>query len=73
MIIQKGTNLIVKDSRKGTYKATAIRDFDTETDEWFPVETKEWVFGLQTRWCPGEEIPCRKSLATICIDEEETT
>ena len=32
MKIKSGQNIIVRDRRKGTFKATAIADFDTEED-----------------------------------------
>ena len=71
MIIKKGQNLIVQDRRKGTYKAVACDDFDTETTEFYPVEVREgYVVGLTTVWGKGNTIPCRNTQATIALDEE---
>ena len=72
MIIKKGTNLIVKDRRKGTFKGIAKEDFDTEKDEFYPVITKQCVYGMANDWEAGEEIPCRKGISKILIDEENT-
>lgn len=66
MKIEKGTRLIVRDRRKGKYEAEALRDFDTE-DEWYHVTPLSVVEGLTTEWENGEEIPCRKGIATIEI------
>ena len=71
MYVKKGTNLIVKSKRKGTFKAVAIRDFDTENEEFYPVATRQYVSGMSNDWLPGEEIPCRKGIATITLDKED--
>ena len=71
MFIKKDTKLIVNDKRKGTFKAIATRDFDTETEEFYPVVTQQAVSGMVNEWLPGESIPCRKGISAIRIDEEE--
>lgn len=68
MKILKGQNLIVKSRRKRTYKGVAIRDFDTENDEWYPVAARECVYGLSTDWLAGEEVPCRRGLDFITVE-----
>lgn len=70
-VIRKGTNLVVNSKRKGTYKAIATRDFDIETEEFYPVATRQTVRGMANEWLPGESIPCRKGISAIRIDEEE--
>jgi hypothetical protein len=67
--VKKGTLLLVKSSRKGTYKAIALRDFDLR-DEWYPValaETDKSIVGMNPSniWIPGDEVPCRASLCTV--------
>ena len=71
MFIKKDTKLIVNDKRKGTFKAIATRDFDTETEEFYPIATRQVVRGMVNEWLPGEAIPCRKGIATIRLDEVE--
>jgi len=56
MKIKRGTILNVNHFRKGNFEAIAIKDFDTEEDEFYPVSSTE-----------GEEIACRKSLCEIEI------
>ncbi len=69
MIIKKGTRLFVNDRRKGKYEAEALLDFDTD-DEWYHVTPIHHVMGLTRDWEYGEEIPCRKGLATIKVKEK---
>lgn len=71
MKIKKGQQFKVRDRRKGTFRGVALRDFDTETDEFYPVATLEYVAGMANDWEPGEEIPCRRGISEII--EEETT
>ena len=71
MKIKKGTKLIVNDVRKGVYHAVAVNDFDTCTDEFYPVIAAQTVYGLVNEWEAGELVPCRKSLAKIEIFEGE--
>ena len=67
MIIQKGTVLKIKHYRKGIITVIAERDFDTETESFYPIVTAEAVNGIKTvkKWLPGDSIPCRKSFCTI--------
>ena len=70
MKIKKGTLFLVRDPRKGKYIGKALRDFDTETEEFYPVTPVETVFGMVNTWEPGDEIPCRKGIAEIKIMED---
>ena len=65
MIIKEGTKLTVRHSRHGKFEGIAMRDFDTETTEFYPIATLEYVEGMATDWLPGEEVPCRNTLCTI--------
>ncbi len=71
MIILKGYHLHIKHSRKGEFDAIALRDFDTETTEFYPLALakRNYVVGLSnfTYWQQGEEIPCRRSLCTFIV------
>jgi len=63
MKILKGSRVTVKHSRKGIFRAVAIRDFDID-EEWYPLATAEEVHGISQgpgnrAWGPGE--PCRAS------------
>jgi len=75
MKIKKGQRLHVVHTRKGEFDAVAIEDFDTETRTFYPVALAKHnpvVEGLNSNWEPGEEIPCRDSLCTITIVENES-
>lgn len=71
MFIKKGQKLVINDFRKGTFNAVAIKDFDTETNEFYPVACSELVIGLTRVWKTGDEIPVRKSLCNISLVESE--
>lgn len=67
MKIKKGDKLTVVCSRKGTYKAVATEAFDTLKDEWYAValDQDEPVRGLSQDWLRGDDVPCRKGMATV--------
>lgn len=71
MIIKKGTGITVKHSRTGVFDGVAKRDFDTETEEFYPIVAAQIVFGMVTTWLPGEEVPCRNTLCTLIPHEPE--
>jgi len=69
MKIQKGTKLLIKHTRKGTFMAIAASSFDTD-DEWYNVKVadgEDSILGLSAHkyWEAGEDIPCRASLCKI--------
>jgi len=59
----------VRSQRKGDYKAIALKDFDSEKYEWYPVALAEekTIVGMNrdNRWIVGDEMPCRRGLCTI--------
>jgi len=67
--IKQGQRLRIEHRRKGIFIAIALRDFDSDEEAWFPVAPAEESTGglgvLSGAWIPGEEIPCRASLAEI--------
>lgn len=63
MKILKGDYLVIRHSRKGKFYAVATQDFDT-ADEWYFVSILEPVQGINNKWEPGEEIPCRGSFCS---------
>lgn len=69
MNIKKGQLLKVYHQRKGLFAGFAERDFDTNSETFFPIALaqKQSVNGYSTiaKWAPGESIPCRNSLCTI--------
>lgn len=65
MIIKAGTKLTVKHRRHGTFEGIALRDFDTETTEFYPIAAAKIVYGMVNEWEPGEEVPCRNTLCVI--------
>lgn len=71
MIINKGTLLIVQHCRQGTFKARALKTFDSGKEEFYPLMLEDTaVYGINTDWFKGDEIPCRASLAKITIVKE---
>ena len=71
MLIVKGQHLHVNHKRRGEFDAVATRDFDTDSEEFYPVAVAKGSlikgFSVTTWWGPGDEIPCRKSLCTLTI------
>lgn len=69
MEIKKGQLVFVKHERKGNFYAKAIKDFNTEEEEFYPIVSAEQrnIGGLNTEWVTGEKIPCRNSLCSIEI------
>lgn len=74
MKINKGTLLDVDHTRKGKFVGMAMRDFDTDTEEWYPIALaqNQVVQGLAMGniWIEGDEIPCRGSFCQITIRQE---
>ena len=71
MIIKKGTKLYVKHQRKGRFYGEAYEDFDTEKDEWYPIQAAEHIEGESSYWTPGEEVPCRNILTEVSLAESK--
>lgn len=71
MFIKKGQKLVINDCRKGTFNAVATKDFDTETEEFYPVACCELVVGLTRVWRTGDIIPARKNLCNILLAKSE--
>lgn len=71
MLIRKDTVLNVKSTRKGNFVGIALKDFDTENDEWYSiaVHQDEPVYGVLEDWFIGESIPCRRGLCVVSIKE----
>lgn len=74
MEITKGQRIQVHHLRKGVFDAVAQRDFNTDSEEWYPLALARgnFVRGLSvaTYWEAGDEIPCRKSLSTLILVNE---
>ncbi|MEI3530131.1 MAG: hypothetical protein V8Q75_03530 [Bacilli bacterium] len=66
MKISKGTKLKVYHKRHGIFYGIAIKDFDTDTEEFYPIELdQDMLCGLSTDWVRGDNIPCRNTLCEI--------
>ena len=66
MEIKKGTLLKIYHQRKGIFYGEAIRDFNTEKEEFYPIKVKyKTVAGLSEIWEDGDTIPCRNTLCKI--------
>ena len=67
MKVKKDSILKIRHTRKGLFDAKATEDFDTETDEWYPVQAITFVEGLSTDYEPGESVPCKSSFCHVTI------
>lgn len=66
-----GDNVIVRSNRKGVYKATVTKNFDTEADEWYSVSLRqEYLSGLVNEWFLGDSVPCRRGIDSVELDME---
>ena len=66
MKIKKGQLVLVRHSRSGNWHGIARENFDTEKDEWYPLNLSEIQReGLNTQWKEGDEIPARRGLCKI--------
>lgn len=66
MKITKGTFVKVYHQRKGCFVGVATKDFDTDKDEFYPIQLKDKVVtGESTVWVDGDNIPCRNILCKI--------
>ncbi|UTC65204.1 hypothetical protein E4O00_03290 [Treponema sp. OMZ 788] len=60
MIIKKNTLIQINSSIHSVFKATAIKDFNTN-EEWYPLYlADDYLEGASKFWAKGEEVPCRK-------------
>lgn len=71
MLIKEGTKLRVAHRRKGVFTGYAAGDFDTETTEFYPIKTAQFVNGVANDWDVGESIPCRNTQCTITVLEDK--
>jgi len=70
MDIKKGTILEVNHSRSGKWIGIATEDFNTEKEEWYPIDLhQETVHGMARSWFKGDSMPCRASLCKVKIKE----
>ena len=66
MKVEKGQVLKIVHRRKGVFVAVVLRDFDSETEEWWPIALGERdVEGEVRDWRRGVQIPCRGKFAGI--------
>ena len=74
MKVEQNTLLKVNHSRKGEFTGIAMKDFDTEDTEFYPIAVAQIssVKGAKLEWEQGYMIPCKGSLCKIeIIDDTE--
>lgn len=77
MIIKKGTVLNIKHQRKGNFTAVALKDFDSDKAEFYPLaltigfNNESSVKGMNTIWTVGEQIPCKASFCKFEVAKNE--
>lgn len=64
MKVKKDDLLEISHSRKGTFRAVALEDFDTDAVDYFPVAAAQHVEGMAEDWVAGEEIPVSYKLVS---------
>ena len=64
MKVKKDDLLEISHSRKGTFRAVALEDFDTDTADFYPVAAAQQVDGMSEDWVAGESIPVSYKLVT---------
>lgn len=64
---KKGQRVNVNHSRSGKWVGIVTRDFDTEKEEWYPINLDQDrdVIGANTVWHRGDSMPARNTLCTI--------
>lgn len=68
MKILKGTIIKVHHRRKGIFKGKAIKDFETNDIEFYPIELlDEKLEGLNNTYYKGEVIECRNIFCKLEI------
>lgn len=73
MKIKKGTKLIVQHKRQGEFRGKAIKDFDTDKEEFYPIELdQEILCGMSDDWLKGDIVPCRNTHCKIIKLEGES-
>jgi len=69
MKVKAGEQVKVVKARKSPvpYIARATRDFDTDTDDWWPLvlDQDKPVYGINWEWRKGAELPERKGITEI--------
>lgn len=69
---KSGDKVIVHDTRKGVFKGTVLKDFDTDQDEWYQIALRQdYLEGMANDWIEGESVPCRKGISIVELDKEE--
>ena len=70
-IFNVGDKVVVRDNRKGTFKGTVTKTFDSEHDEWYSISLRQDVLeGVSTYWTSGDHIPCRRGISRVELDKE---
>ena len=75
MKVSKGTLLDVDHTRKGKFIGIATRDFDTDSETFYPIALAEdkaisAMSIMNDDWIKGDDIPCRHSLCQISIHKK---
>lgn len=65
MIIKKGTELEIRDKRKGRFYAIASEDFDTNDEWYYIILNQDYLKGMANDWVRGEQVPARKGISEI--------
>ena len=72
MKINKRQLLGVDHARKGYFIARAIKDFDTDESEFYPLVLVTMIVeGIISYWREGEKILCRGSFCKLVLLDDE--
>lgn len=70
-VFNVGDKVVVRDNRKGTFRGTVTKAFDSEQDEWYSISLRQdCLEGMSTRWENGDSVPCRRGISRVELDKE---
>ena len=71
-LFKAGDNVIIRDSRKGTFKGIVVKDFDSDKDEWYDIVLNQpFLQGMANVWEKGQHIPCRRGISEVRKEAED--
>lgn len=71
MQVSKGDILRVQHRRKGVFLGKAMKDFDTEVDEFYPIVLEEnRLDGMNTVYFKGDPVECMNIFCEVRVVQQ---
>lgn len=69
MILKKNEIVNVKHKRLGDFTGIVARDFDTDKEEFYPINLAQDdpVYGISHTFSKGDSMPCRNILTELIV------